>query len=86
MAVHSFDVMVEPEGSDQPEGLSDVPAEPARAMIDQIAASKLPVQPRVEGGRLRVASKSKDALQETQALLRANAQGLTLAFTNYRSA
>ncbi|MDP8929740.1 MAG: YajQ family cyclic di-GMP-binding protein [Actinomycetota bacterium] len=61
-----------------------IPAEKAKAMVKQIKASKLKVQAAIQGDQLRVSSKSKDALQETQALLRANDQGLPLTFTNYR--
>lgn len=61
-----------------------IPTEKAKAMVKQIKASKLKVQTAIQGDQLRVSSKSKDALQETQALLRANDQGLPLTFTNYR--
>ncbi|MDQ3974160.1 MAG: YajQ family cyclic di-GMP-binding protein [Actinomycetota bacterium] len=61
-----------------------IPTEKAKAMVKQIKASKLKVQVAIQGDQLRVSSKSKDALQEAQALLRANDQGLPLRFTNYK--
>ncbi|CAN5207273.1 YajQ family cyclic di-GMP-binding protein [soil metagenome] len=61
-----------------------IPADKAKAMVKQIKASKLKVQAAVQGDQLRVSGKSRDALQETQALLRANDQDLPLRFTNYK--
>ena len=61
-----------------------IPADKSKAMVKQIKASKLKVTPSIQGDRLRIASKSKDALQECQALLRNNDQGLPLRFTNYK--
>jgi cyclic-di-GMP-binding protein len=64
--------------------VNGIPAEKAKSMVKQIKASKLKVTPAIQGDRLRISSKSKDALQETQALLRNNDQGLPLRFTNYK--
>lgn len=64
--------------------LSGIPEEKAKALVKQIKASKLKVTPAVQGEKLRVSGKSKDALQEAQALLRNNDQGLPLEFTNYK--
>ena len=61
-----------------------IPQEKAKAMVKQIKASKLKVTPSIQGDQLRVSSKSKDALQECQELLRANDQDLPLRFTNYK--
>jgi cyclic-di-GMP-binding protein len=61
-----------------------IPQDKAKAMVKQIKASKLKVTPAIQGDRLRISSKSKDALQETQALLRNNDQDLPLRFTNYK--
>jgi len=58
--------------------------EKAKAMVKQIKASKLKVTPAVQGDQLRISSKSRDALQEAQELLRANDQDLPLRFTNYK--
>ena len=55
-----------------------------QAMVKQIMASKLKVTPAIQGDRLRISSKSRDTLQEVQALLRANDQDLPLRFTNYK--
>ena len=64
--------------------LNGIPADKAKALVKQIKASKLKVTPAIQGDQLRISSKSKDALQETQALLRNNDQGLPLRFTNYK--
>ncbi len=61
-----------------------IPADKAKALVKQIKASKLKVTPAIQGDQLRISSKSRDALQETQALLRANDEDLPLSFTNYR--
>jgi hypothetical protein len=61
-----------------------IPAEKAKAMVKLIKTSKLKVQAAVQGDQLRISSKSRDALQEVQALLRANDQDLPLRFTNYK--
>ena len=61
-----------------------IPSDKAKALVKQIKASKLKVQAAIQEDQLRVSSKSRDALQETQALLRENDEGLPLKFTNYR--
>ena len=61
-----------------------IPTEKAKAMVKQIKTSKLKVTPAIQGDSLRISSKSRDALQEVQALLRANDQDLPLKFTNYK--
>jgi uncharacterized protein YajQ (UPF0234 family) len=61
-----------------------IPADKAKAMVKLIKASKLKVTPAVQGDQLRISGKSRDALQEVQALLRANDQDLPLKFTNYK--
>jgi cyclic-di-GMP-binding protein len=61
-----------------------IPTEKARSMVKLIKTSKLKVTPAIQGDQLRISSKSKDALQETQALLRANDHDLPLRFTNYK--
>lgn len=64
--------------------VNGIPTEKAKAMVKQIKASKLKVTPAIQGDQLRISSKSRDALQEVQALLRANDQHLPLRFTNYK--
>jgi hypothetical protein len=64
--------------------VNGIPTDKAKAMVKQIKASKLKVTPAIQGDQLRISSKSKDALQETQDLLRANDQDLPLRFTNYK--
>ncbi len=64
--------------------VSGIPADKAKAMVKLIKASKLKVTPAVQGDTLRISGKSKDALQEVQALLRNNDQDLPLRFTNYK--
>lgn len=61
-----------------------IPTDKAKAMVKLIKASKLKVTPAIQGDQLRISGKSRDVLQETQALLRANDQDLPLRFTNYR--
>lgn len=62
--------------------LSGIPEDKAKALVKQIKTSKLKVTPAIQGDKLRVSAKSKDALQEAQALLRHNDQDLPLEFTN----
>lgn len=64
--------------------LSGIPEDKAKALVKQIKVSKLKVTPAIQGDKLRISGKSKDALQETQALLENNDQGLPLRFTNYQ--
>lgn len=64
--------------------VSGIPADKGKEMIKLIKNSKLKVTPSNMGDHLRVSSKSRDALQEVQALLRANDQDLPLRFTNYK--
>lgn len=64
--------------------VAGIPADKAKSMVALIKRSKLKVQPAVQGDQLRISGKSKDDLQEAQALLRANDHDLPLRFTNYR--
>ena len=64
--------------------VNGIPKDKAKEMVKLIKASKLKVTPAVQDDAIRVSSKSRDALQEVQALLRNNDQGLPLKFTNYR--
>ena len=56
----------------------------AKAMVKLIKTSKLKVQAAIQGEQLRISGKSRDDLQEVQALLKANDQDLPLKFTNYK--
>ena len=61
-----------------------IPKDKAKEMVKLIKASKLKVTPSMQDEQIRVSSKSRDALQEVQALLRNNDQDLPLRFTNYK--
>lgn len=61
-----------------------IESEKAKAMVKAIKEAKLKVQASIQGDQLRVASKSKDELQNAMALLRSGDYGLPLQFTNYR--
>lgn len=64
--------------------VTGIPKDKAKAMVKDIKATKLKVTPAIQDDRLRISSKSRDALQDVQALLRENDQGLPLKFTNYK--
>ena len=64
--------------------VAGIPSEKAKAMVKIIKASKLKVQAAIQGEQLRISGKSRDDLQEVQALLRQNDQDLPLKFTNYK--
>ena len=64
--------------------VSGIPTDKGKEMIKLIKTSKLKVTPTNMGDHIRVSSKSRDELQEVQALLRANDQDLPLRFTNYK--
>ena len=64
--------------------VAGIPADKAKSMVALIKRSKLKVQAAVQADQLRISGKSKDDLQEVQALLRANDHDLPLRFTNYR--
>ncbi|CAN5875807.1 YajQ family cyclic di-GMP-binding protein [soil metagenome] len=64
--------------------VAGIPKDKAKAMVKVIKDAKLKVTPAVQDDKIRVSAKSRDALQEVQALLRANDQGLPLSFTNYK--
>jgi uncharacterized protein YajQ (UPF0234 family) len=62
-----------------------IPAEKAKEIVKIVKDSKLKVTPSVQGERVRVTSRSKDALQDTITLLKSKDFGLELQFENYRS-
>ena len=61
-----------------------IPSDKAKAMVKLIKTSKLKVQAAIQGEQLRISGKSRDDLQEVQAMLKANDQDLPLRFTNYK--
>lgn len=61
-----------------------IPADKAKEIVKIIKESKLKVNASIQGEQLRVSSASKDALQNTIALLKGKDFGLELQFTNYR--
>ncbi|MEX0659307.1 MAG: YajQ family cyclic di-GMP-binding protein [Egibacteraceae bacterium] len=64
--------------------VSGIPSDKAKAMVKDLKGSKLKVQAAIQGEQLRISGKSRDALQDAQALLRQNDQDLPLTFTNYK--
>lgn len=64
--------------------VAGIPKDKAKEMVKLIKASKLKVTPAVQDDKLRISGKSRDDLQQVQALLRNNDQGLPLQFTNYK--
>ena len=61
-----------------------IPSDKAKAMVKLIKTSKLKVQAAIQGEQLRISGKSRDDLQEVQAMLKQNDQDLPLKFTNYK--
>lgn len=61
-----------------------IPSDKAKALVKHIKSSKLKVQAAIQGDQLRISSKSRDALQDAQAVLREHDEDLPLRFTNYR--
>jgi uncharacterized protein YajQ (UPF0234 family) len=61
-----------------------IPIEKAKAIVKAIKDRKLKVQAAIQSDQVRVSGKSKDALQETMALLRGEDFGVPLQFSNYR--
>ncbi|MEX2619825.1 MAG: YajQ family cyclic di-GMP-binding protein [Egibacteraceae bacterium] len=64
--------------------VNGIPSDKAKAMVKDLKGSKLKVQAAIQGEQLRISGKSRDALQDAQALLRQNDQDLPLTFTNYK--
>ncbi|MDR0292511.1 MAG: YajQ family cyclic di-GMP-binding protein [Elusimicrobium sp.] len=61
-----------------------IPSEKAKELVKTVKDSKIKVTASIQGDQLRITSKSKDDLQATQTLLRAQDAGVDLQFTNYR--
>lgn len=64
--------------------IAGIPKDKAKAMVKVIKASKLKVTPAMQEDKIRISGKSRDDLQQVQALLRNNDQDLPLSFTNYK--
>jgi uncharacterized protein YajQ (UPF0234 family) len=64
--------------------VTEMPADLAKAIVKDIKATKLKVTPTNMGDRVRVAGKSKDDLQEVQAMVTAKDHGAPIQFTNYK--
>lgn len=56
----------------------------AKSIVKQIKASKLKATPTNMGDKVRVASKSRDVLQEIIALVKAQDYDAPISFTNYK--
>jgi uncharacterized protein YajQ (UPF0234 family) len=65
--------------------VSGIPGDKAKALVKALKQSGLKkVQAAIQGEQLRITGKSKDDLQQAQAVLREHDQDLPLKFTNYR--
>jgi uncharacterized protein YajQ (UPF0234 family) len=61
-----------------------ISAEKSKIIVADIKSSKIRVTPSIQADKVRVSSKSKDALQEVMAMLRPKDYGIPLQFTNFR--
>jgi uncharacterized protein YajQ (UPF0234 family) len=64
--------------------VTTLPADLAKLLVKDIKATKLKVTPTNMGDKVRVAGKSRDDLQEIQAMVRAKDHDAPLRFTNYK--
>jgi uncharacterized protein YajQ (UPF0234 family) len=64
---------------------SGIATEKAKDIVKKIKDSKLKVQASIQGDVVRIASKDRDTLQQTIALLKGSDFGIELQFTNFRS-
>lgn len=64
--------------------IKGISTEKAKAMVTDIKASKIKVQPQIMDDQLRISGKNKDDLQETMQLLKSKDYGIDVQFTNYR--
>ena len=62
-----------------------IPIEKCKEIVKAIKQSKLRVQAAIQGDLVRVSGKSRDALQDVIALIKAEDFGVHIEFTNYRS-
>ncbi len=61
-----------------------IASDKAKQIVADIKATKAKVTPSIKGDQVRVASRSKDALQDTITLLKSKDYGIPLQFENYR--
>ena len=64
--------------------VSTLPGDLAKTIVKDIKATKLKVTPTNMGDKVRVASKSRDDLQEIQAMVKSKDYDAPLRFTNYQ--
>ena len=64
--------------------VTEMPADLAKAIVKDIKATKLKVTPTNMGDRIRVKGKSRDDLQEIQAMVTSKDHDAPLQFTNYQ--
>jgi len=64
--------------------VTTMPPELAKTIVKDIKATKLKVTPTNMGDRVRVAGKSRDDLQEVQAMVKAKDHDAPIQFTNYK--
>lgn len=64
--------------------VTTMPSDLAKQIVKDIKATKLKVTPTNMGDKVRVASKSRDDLQEVQAMVRSKDHPAPLRFTNYQ--
>ncbi len=61
-----------------------IPDDKAKNIVKEIKATKMKVQPAIQGDSLRITGKKRDDLQEVIAFLREKDFGVNLQFTNFR--
>lgn len=64
--------------------VTTMPSDLAKLIVKDIKATKLKVTPTNMGDKVRVAGKSRDDLQEIQAMVRSKDHDAPLRFTNYQ--
>ncbi len=64
--------------------VTSMPADLAKQIVKDVKATKLKVTPTNMGDKVRVAGKSRDDLQEIQAMVRSKDHDAPLRFTNYQ--
>jgi uncharacterized protein YajQ (UPF0234 family) len=64
--------------------VTTMPPDLAKTIVKDIKATKLKVTPTNMGDRVRVAGKSRDDLQEVQAMVTAKGHDAPILFTNYK--
>ena len=64
--------------------VTSMPSDLAKRIVKDIKATKLKVTPTNMGDKVRVAGKSRDDLQEIQAMVRSKDYDAPLRFTNYQ--